>query len=139
MRVAFVASSRADLGLIRPVLRRAPEPALCALACLGPAAAAAEEDLRDAAGDMPFVRLGAEWAGRLSDGRQTSSAFAGHTRLFSEWLAGAPWDWVFLPGDRFEVFAAAVASHYNNVPSAHLFAGDPASVACCPWARSLGA
>lgn len=98
------------------------------LLCLDAAASFGDDYLLDG---LDRVRLHRPLkAGRLPQHLRTSEQVLG---LFGEvcmavssWLAprAGGLQWLVIPGDRFEVFAAVIAAYYSNVPIAHLFGGD---------------
>lgn len=129
MKIAIATSSRADFGLIRPVLRdlfrRDPEGA--ELLCLGRAAVLPADYLREGIGDVPIVRFAPDDNKEsMTSAHETVTALSQIAAGFSQWLSRVDRrpDWVLIPGDRFEIFAATIAAYYSNVPIAHLFAGD---------------
>jgi UDP-hydrolysing UDP-N-acetyl-D-glucosamine 2-epimerase len=126
MKIRFFASSRADFGLVRPVIKYFVQSTAfdVELMCLGRASSMPDEYVRDGIGTFP-VRREATTVSRLQSGGETVRAFVSACATVSAQLedTGAP-DWFLVPGDRFEIFAAVVAGYYRNVPVAHLFAGD---------------
>ena len=129
LRIAVATSSRSDFGLIRPTLRYLfqQDPDGVELLCLGRAAVLDSEYLRDGIGDVSIVRIGPDGNKEsLTSSHETIMSLSQITARVSEWLSAddISRDWILIPGDRFEIFAATIASYYNNVPVAHLFAGD---------------
>lgn len=126
MRLAFVTSSRSDFGLIRPLLKRAAGKGPgAALVCLGPACSLDPAEI--GVDGVEIVKLlPASPEQRMSSASDTVASFSALCAAFSGWLSAKAraHDWLVLPGDRFEIFAACVAGYYLSQPMAHLFAGD---------------
>lgn len=128
MRLAFATTSRSDFGLIRPVLRHSfqRDPENTQLVCLGRATLLDDDYLRDGIGEFPVIRIApSNNSEHLVDSHETVINFSEIAAGTSRWLhAAAQPHWLVAPGDRFELFAAVTAAYYDNVPVAHLFAGD---------------
>lgn len=128
-RVMVVTGSRAEFGLLEPVMRAVaahPRLELCVLVAgshlLGPA-----ETWRDvhAAGFEIAARVAMQregLSGRFADALAVARGIDGVTRAVME-LAPA---WVVVLGDRVEAFAAASAASIAGVAVAHIHGGDRA-------------
>lgn len=129
MTIYFVTSSRSDFGLIRPIIKYiyAESSDQVALVCLSTASELDDSYLQSGIGGFPIIRFPSPVKERSLGGfEQTLLVFADLCKRFSEWIArltSVP-DWFFVPGDRFEIFAAVIAAYYSNVPVAHIFGGD---------------
>jgi len=126
-RVTVVTGSRADYGLLRPVLQALdarPELHVDLLAAglhlsTGTVADITAEG-RILAGRVPMQRP--DRAGRYADAAATGAGVARFARLYA-WLGP---DWVLVLGDRIEAFAAAAAASISGIRVAHLHGGDRA-------------
>jgi UDP-hydrolysing UDP-N-acetyl-D-glucosamine 2-epimerase len=128
MRIVFITSSRSDFGLIRPTIKYVfgRDPAAVQLVTLGLACKLKYDYLRFGIGQFPISRIGLSTTRRnLENFHHTVIAFSHLCGEFSAWLGRQSGiDWLFAPGDRFEIFAAVVGGYYNNCPIAHIFGGD---------------
>ena len=135
-----VTGSRAEYGLLRPVMRairERPDMSLRVLVTgahlLGrvPTALEVTAEFEDN-GTVEMQRPGEQ--GRLAEAAALGRGVAG----VAEWLAGNPADVVVVLGDRIEAFAAAAAAAVGGVRVAHLHGGDrardPARSYGCPLA-----
>ena len=126
-RIAVVTGSRADYGLLRGILRRlqtADDTDLAVIACGMHLLPAFGETWRliEADGFEIAARIDLE----LGDDRAETVARGtgiGVTR-FSETLPKLAPDLLVVLGDRFEIFAAAVAATLLNLPIAHIHGGE---------------
>ena len=127
-RVLVVTGTRAEFGLLEPVMRAID--------------AHEELDLRVAAGgshllppartidvvrervrvDAVLEMQSAGEVGRLADARALGRGVSG----FAEAIGGLDPHWLVVLGDRIEAFAAAAAASVAGVPVAHLHGGDRA-------------
>ena len=126
--ICAVTGSRAEYGLLRPVMRAiADDPALdlrvvVAGAHLLPPAATVDEVTADfdVAGIIPMQQPGA-WS------RQAEAAALGRgVSGFADWLGRHQVDVAVVLGDRIEAFAAAAAAAVAGIRVAHLHGGDRA-------------
>jgi UDP-hydrolysing UDP-N-acetyl-D-glucosamine 2-epimerase len=129
IKITFATSSRSDFGLIRPIINYMFQRDAIAveLACLGSASWLEANYLQSGIGPFHISRFEPSTGNQNLEGsRQTVAALSRLCESFSDWLAShsTPTDWLFVPGDRFEIFAAAIAGYYNNCPIAHIFGGD---------------
>ncbi len=127
-RVAIVTGSRADFGLLVPVIRAVEQhPALHPLviaagAHLIPPALTFRDvkALFPVADSIPMQVAGA--AGRFAD---VAAVGRGISRFARSFESLAP-DWVVVLGDRIEAFAAAAAASIAGIALAHIHGGDRA-------------
>lgn len=127
--IAVVTGTRAEFGLLRPVLEAiAARPELdLRLAVTGthllpPDHTAAE--VRAAfpvAVEIPMQEPGV--VGRAADAAALGRGVSG----FAAWLAEDPPDWVLVLGDRIEAFAAGAAAAVAGIRVAHVHGGDRAA------------
>ncbi len=126
--VTAVTSTRADYGLLRPVLRKlAAEPGITlrvavtgAHLCpwLGDTVREIEADE-----DIAFC-IDARLAVFTETPEPTAQAIARAVQAFDAYFAGTRPDAVLLLGDRFEIFAVAAAAAARHIPIAHISGGD---------------
>ena len=127
LTVAAVTGSRADWGLLSPVLqaiRAEPEFELKLVvtgAHLDPAFGLTVEDITGA-GFPVAARVPASGAG--DDGRAVGRATGQGLAGFAEVLPSLSADLLLLLGDRYEILAAATAALFARLPLAHLCGGD---------------
>jgi UDP-hydrolysing UDP-N-acetyl-D-glucosamine 2-epimerase len=124
-RLAVVTSTRAEYGLLRTVLLRlqhsiALEPLLVVTgthlsAVHGGTAAEIEADGLPITARIPILADSPE---------PTAQTIARTVDRFSAWFAANAPDAVLLLGDRFEIFAVAVAAACQKVPVCHISGGD---------------
>ncbi len=128
-RVAVVTGSRADFGLLEPVMRAVrdhPSLELLVLAA-GAHLLPPERTLRDVlaefrvSGRIAMQRPGS--ASRAAEAEALGRGVAG----FARWLAKNPVDVLAVLGDRVEAFAAAAAASVAGVRVAHVHGGDRAA------------
>jgi UDP-hydrolysing UDP-N-acetyl-D-glucosamine 2-epimerase len=126
--VAVATGSRAEYGLLRPVMRAIAAHPACELRVvvsgshlLGarPTVAEVERDF-EIAGRVEMQRAGER--GRLADAEALGRGVAG----FAAWLRDHTVDFVVVLGDRIEALAAAAAAAVGGVRVAHLHGGDRA-------------
>ncbi|MCC6676025.1 MAG: UDP-N-acetylglucosamine 2-epimerase (hydrolyzing) [Phycisphaerales bacterium] len=132
-RIAVVTGSRAEFGLLRPVMRAVhahPELELIIIAA-GSHLASAGETYRDV---KMFAReLHTEVAdavpmqvdGRTGRHADAEAVGAGVSRFTRAFIRTRP-DWVFVLGDRIEAFAAAASASIGGWALAHAHGGDRA-------------
>lgn len=127
-RVAVVTGSRADFGLLAPVMRAVgshPDLDLQVVAA-GSHLIMPAETFRDVkaqfevADSIPMQVAGR--TGRLEDAEATGRGMARFARSFSMLSP----DWVVVLGDRIEAFAAASCASIAGIAVAHLHGGDRA-------------
>lgn len=128
-RVAIVTGSRADFGLLLPVMRAVGDhPALeLRVVTAGAHFLLPAETWREVGaagfGEGPRVEMQHPGeTGRLADAAATGRGIEGFARAFAELTPG----WVVVLGDRIEAFAAATAGSIAGVAVAHLHGGDRA-------------
>jgi UDP-hydrolysing UDP-N-acetyl-D-glucosamine 2-epimerase len=130
--VAVVTGSRADYGLLRPVMRAVRDHeslelhVVVAGAHLLPPACTAVEVAAEfpVAATVPMQRPGGR--GRFDEAEALGRGIEGLAR----WVAAQRPDVVVVLGDRVEAFAAAAAGAVSGVRVAHLHAGDRAVGIC---------
>lgn len=128
-RIAVVTGSRAEFGLLRPVMRAIldrPELKLDVLVTgahlIPPAPTAAEVSREfDVAAVIPMQQE--HRTGRWADAEAVGRGVTG----FARWFADHPVDIVVVLGDRIEAFAAATAAALGGIRVAHLHGGDRAA------------
>lgn len=131
LRVAAVTGSRAEFGLLRPILqelRRRPAIDL-KLAVTGlhllPGYGNTIEDIRKSG--IPIEGTVPMYEGEVEDplyhGRALARGVDGFTRLLSEWRP----HWVLVLGDRLEPLASVLAASTLNQAIAHIHGGDRAT------------
>ena len=127
-RVMVVTGSRADFGLLVPVIRAVTEhPGLEAqVVAAGSHLISPAETFRDVKKHFPITdSVPMQIAGRttrLDDAEATGRGIARFTRT----LAAHRPHWVVVLGDRIEAFAAASAASIAGIAVAHLHGGDRA-------------
>lgn len=126
MRIGFVTGTRADYGLIKPVVVAARtagmEPSLLVTA----AHLAPEFGLTVRQIEQDALPIAARIDSLVSSDTGTGTALSVGlgTIGFAQALERARPDLLFLVGDRFEQLAAAQAGLFIGVPAAHLYGGD---------------
>lgn len=126
MRICAVTGSRADWGLLRPVLealrnRGCPPLVVVTGSHLEPAFGMTVDEIgQDGFTPDATVPLGAVADGTLSMVERTGEAVGGIGRA----LAALAPDLVLVLGDRYEILAAALAAHLLRIPLAHIAGGD---------------
>lgn len=127
-RIAIVTGSRAEYGLLRPVMRAVEaHPALSLLVvAAGSHLIQPAETFRDVKRDFPISdSVPMQIAGRTArsdDVQAVASGIARFGRSFDRLLP----DWVVVLGDRIEAFAAGAAACVGGHPLAHIHGGDRA-------------
>ncbi len=131
IRVAAVTGSRAEFGLLRPILqelrRRADVDLKLAVTGLHLLAGYGNtiEDIRKSG--IPIEGTVPMYEGEIEDplyhGRALARGVDGFTRLLSEWRP----HWVLVLGDRLEPLAAVLAASTLNRAIAHIHGGDRAT------------
>jgi UDP-hydrolysing UDP-N-acetyl-D-glucosamine 2-epimerase len=131
--VAVVTGSRADFGLLRPVMRAVGEhPDLdLKVVVTGTHLLRPERTLDEVAAEFDIdavIPMQREWSsGRLADAAALGRGVSGFTAWLGNRSGGAAVDVVAVLGDRIEAFAAASASAVGGVRVAHLHGGDRAT------------
>jgi UDP-hydrolysing UDP-N-acetyl-D-glucosamine 2-epimerase len=127
-RITFVTGSRADFGLLVPVIeacRERSEFITLVIAAgahlLTPAETWREVDQRFGL-DTTVNMQQPGTTGRLADAEALGKGTAGFARAFARLRP----DWVIVLGDRIEAFAAASASSVGGIALAHIHGGDRA-------------
>lgn len=126
-RVAVVTATRAEYGLLRPVLQK-----LAQSARLTPLLVVTGAHLRPEYGDTvrEVAAGGLPLAARLpilngdTAPTATADAIARAVTAFAHWFEAARPDAVLLLGDRYEIFAVAAAAAAQRVPICHISGGD---------------
>lgn len=128
LRVAVVTGSRAEYGLLRPVMRAIaarPELTLLVVAA-GSHLVLPGETFRDVKADFPIAGIVpmqvAGRTGRDEDVQSVGRGVGRFGRVFAEISPGL----VVVLGDRIEAFAAATAASLGGLPLAHIHGGDRA-------------
>ena len=126
--IAVVTGTRAEFGLLRPVIRAIERhPSLnLRLIVTGTHLLGREPTARDIEAEFEIAASiemqGAEDHGRLSNSAATGRGMA----RIAEWIERNPVDVVLVLGDRIEAFAAAAAAAIGGVRVAHMHGGDRA-------------
>ena len=128
-RIAVVTGSRAEFGLLDPVMRAIdahPDLDLLVIVSgahlLDPSQTWREvADRYDIAATIPMQR-NSQLSGRLADAAALGRGVTGFAGAFVERRP----DWVVVLGDRIEAFAAASAASVGGIPLAHIHGGDRA-------------
>lgn len=127
-RILVVTGSRAEFGLLRPVMRaieRHPALSLLVVAAgshLIPPAQTYREVKRDFAVADSIPMQAAGRTTRFDDTQAVGQGLARFGRSFDRLRP----DWVVVLGDRIEALAAAVAASIGGFPLAHIHGGDRA-------------
>lgn len=127
-RVAVVTGSRAEFGLLRPVMEAVQKHPGLELLVIAAGShlilpAVTFRDVKKAfhvADSVPMQRPGP--ATRMGDAEATGRGISRFARSF----AGLTPDWVVVLGDRIEAFAAAAAASIGGLAVAHIHGGDRA-------------
>lgn len=132
VRVCVATGSRAEFGLLLPVMRavRARSDLDLRVVAMGAHLLTPAETWREVeqafpiAAMIPMQRAGAErgMPDRLEDALATGQGMALLARTYAEMKP----DWVVVLGDRIEAFAAASAASIGGIGVAHLHGGDRA-------------
>ncbi|MFA6044379.1 MAG: UDP-N-acetylglucosamine 2-epimerase [Phycisphaerales bacterium] len=128
LRVAVVTGSRAEYGLLRPVMRAiAARPELSLLVVTaGSHLVLPGETFRDVKADFPIAGIvPMQVAGRTGRDEDVQSVGRGVGRFGRVFGEITP-DLVVVLGDRIEAFAAATAASLGGLPLAHIHGGDRA-------------
>jgi len=127
-RIGVVTGSRAEFGLLEPIMRAVAARGGLDLRVIvaGAHFLAPEETHRlvaerfDISASVAMQRDGE--TGRLADARAVGRGILGFAEAFERLAC----DWIVVLGDRIEAFAAASAGSVAGVPIAHLHGGDRA-------------
>jgi UDP-hydrolysing UDP-N-acetyl-D-glucosamine 2-epimerase len=127
-RVAVVTGSRAEFGLLRPVMaavKAHPNLELCVIAAgshlIQPALTFRDVKAAFEVADSVPMQI----AGRTGRAEDADAVGRGVSRFVRSFTGLAP-DWVVVLGDRVEAFAAAAAASIGGWALAHLHGGDRA-------------
>ncbi len=139
VKLAVVTGTRAEYGLLRPVIRKLmarPDARLSVLvtgahlaAEYGNTVAEIEADGVPIAARIPILVPGE--SGPLATADAVEKAIHGFVRWFAERRPAC----VLVLGDRYEIFAAAQAAAFARVPVAHISGGDVTLGAADDWYR----
>ena len=124
--ICVVTATRAEYGLLRPVIRKIAADAELRLQL---AVTGAHLCARRGATVSEIEADGVPIAARLpvfaeTDGEPVAQAIARTLTVFDEYFAAHRPDAVLLLGDRFEIFAVATAAAGRHIPIAHISGGD---------------
>jgi UDP-hydrolysing UDP-N-acetyl-D-glucosamine 2-epimerase len=128
-RVAVVTGSRADYGLLEPVMRAVGQhPALTLqVVVTGVHLLPPDHTARDVARAFPVAaRIRMQRAAARSGRAEDALALGRGVRGLARWLVAERPDLAVVLGDRIEAFAAAAAASVAGIPVAHLHGGDRA-------------
>ena len=139
VKIAVVTGTRAEYGLLRPVIQKLaarPQAELALLVTGSHLAPEYGETVREIEADgVPIAAripiLFKEDAGELATVRAVERALRG----FSEWFAANRPACCLVLGDRYEILAAAQAAAFCGVPVAHISGGDVTCGAADEWYR----
>ncbi len=127
-RIAVVTGSRAEFGLLRPVMRAVaarPDLELLVVAA-GSHLVSPALTLRDVQAEFPvFDSVPMQIAGRVGRAEDAESVGRGVGRFARVFERASP-TWVVVLGDRIEAFAAAAAAAIGGWALAHIHGGDRA-------------
>jgi UDP-hydrolysing UDP-N-acetyl-D-glucosamine 2-epimerase len=130
--VAVVTGSRAEYGLLRPVMHAIGEhPELdLRVVVTGTHLLRPQRTLEEVAAEFELdavIPMQREWStGRMADAAALGRGVSGFTAWLGNRSGGAGVDVVVVLGDRIEAFAAAAAAAVGGVRVAHLHGGDRA-------------
>jgi UDP-hydrolysing UDP-N-acetyl-D-glucosamine 2-epimerase len=127
-RVAVVTGTRAEFGLLRPVMfavHARPDLELCVIAA-GSHLVLPAESFRDVKRDFAIAdSVPMQLAGRTTRADDAEALGRGVSRFTRSFVHLVP-DWVVVLGDRIEAFAAAAAASVGGWSLAHIHGGDRA-------------
>jgi UDP-N-acetylglucosamine 2-epimerase len=127
-RIAVVTGSRAEFGLLLPVLRAVDAHKRLELRVIaaGSHFLAPARTIREVEASFPVAaRVRMQQTGhrtRFDDARATARGIEGFSRAYAKLKP----DWVVVLGDRVEAFAAAAAAAIAGIAVAHIHGGDRA-------------
>lgn len=127
-KIVVVTGSRAEYGLLRPVMRAIRQQPACELLVIAAGSHLVGPQLtyRDVKADFEIIdkvpMQVAGRTGRLADCEATGTGIARFARVFG---FHAP-DWIVVLGDRIEAFAAGAAASIGGFALAHIHGGDRA-------------
>ena len=124
--ICIVTATRAEYGLLRPVVQKISKSAMLALQLvvtgahlcprLGETVHEIENDGFPIAARLPIFTEDA--------GEPVAKTIARTLTVFDDYFAAHRPDAVLLLGDRFEIFAVAAAAAARHIPIAHISGGD---------------
>lgn len=126
-RIGVVTTSRADYGLLRPVIRALKaDPDLDPVLYVSGLHLAARhgETVREIEADGLPIAARIPCLGDDDDSRSVAEAMGRATAGMASALDDSPPDLLLVLGDRFEMFACAVAAVPFNLPVAHIHGGE---------------
>lgn len=126
-RIGCITTSRADSGIYRPLWRALAARSDWELTCLAGGthlSTAFGHTLDDLTNGPPMTIVPVDHQVPGDDPQAVAETAGRAVTAFSEALAQAPVDLVFVLGDRTEMLAAAMAALIHRVPIAHLHGGD---------------
>lgn len=129
-RIAVVTGSRAEFGLLAPVMRaiQARDDELLMVIAAGShlvSPATTYREVKAAFGPSIVDAVPMQVAGRSGRSADVEAMGAGVARFGRAFIRCAP-DWVVVLGDRIEAFAAAAAASVGGLALAHIHGGDRA-------------
>lgn len=125
-RILVITGSRAEFGLLRPVLRAITKtPSLTLRLCVAGEHLIAGT-IKDVAKEFTIDHRAAMQRPADRDRLDHARAFALGTARFATILADEQPTWVVVLGDRVEAFAAATAAAVAGIPICHIHGGDRA-------------
>lgn len=128
--IAAVTATRAEYGLLRPVLRKlaaCPDLALQLLvtgAHLSPRLGRTVTEIEADADVAACIAARLPILNEAAPDEPTALTIARTLTVFDGWFAAHRPDAVLLLGDRFEIFAVAAAAAARHIPIAHISGGD---------------
>lgn len=123
MRIASISSSRADVGILRPVWRALVARGVEVHLVLTGMHAAVDASPPDVSGlAARTYRVGSDLGGRAD--ASATSAMADILAACGKIYAEVAPDWVLAVGDRLDMLPAVVAALPFNIPIAHLHGGE---------------
>lgn len=126
-KIAVITGTRADYGLMRPVLEAIASSAALDLHLIVtgmhflPQFASSLDQIReDKFGTIHEIPV----YDALSDGSSMAKTLGGHLSAFADAFSAYRPDILLLQGDRGEMLAAAIAAAHMNIPVVHMSGGD---------------
>lgn len=127
LHLCVITSTRAEYGLLRPVIRRAQTaPGLCVQLVVTGAHLCARfgSTVREIESDGIPIAARLPIFSETAPDEPAACTIARTLTVFDRYFAAHRPDAVLLLGDRFEIFAAAAAAAARHIPIAHISGGD---------------
>jgi len=129
IKIVFINGSRADFGLTQSIIRRASlDDRFETILFRVGHSLASEEDFKNGLSDVKIFKILTEiGVDTIQDSQHVPLAVSEIIHKITPLLSEIKPDIIFVPGDRFEIFACVIAGFYQNIPIAHIFGGDRSS------------